>query len=256
MTQTTTYTPGQVEYVLRLADNALILGQRISEWCGHSPVLEEDMALTNMALDLIGQARLLLSHAGRMDGSSRDEDQLAFLRNEGQYRNLTLCELPNGDFARTVLRNFLFASFHSLLWEKLSQSRDADLAAIAAKSLKESRYHQRHAADWVVRLGDGTAESHRRTEEALAYLWPYTAEFFSPSPADEAAIASGLGPAWGELKQDWLAAVGPVLEEATLTTPEHSRFLSTGKFGRHSEHMGHLLTPMQYLQRSYPGAQW
>ena len=256
MTTTNAPTHAPVQYVQRLADNALILGQRISEWCGHSPVIEEDMALTNMALDLIGQARLLLTHVGQIDGSGRDEDQLAFLRPEQQFRNLTLCELPNGDFARTVLRNFFFATFHSLLWEKLSTSADASLAAIAAKSLKESRYHQRHAAGWVVRLGDGTEESHRRMAEALDYLWPYTAEFFSPTAEDDVAVSGGFGPAWSELKADWLAQVRPVLKEATLDLPEESRFLSTGKLGRHSEHMGHLLTPMQYLQRSYPGAQW
>lgn len=251
---TTQHAP--VQYVQRLADNALILGQRISEWCGHSPVIEEDMALTNMALDLIGQARLLLTHVGKIDGSGRDEDQLAFLRNENQFRNLTLCELPNGDFARTVLRNFLFATFHSLLWQRLSTSADTELAAIAAKSLKESRYHQQHAADWVVRLGDGTEESHRRMQEALSYLWPYTAEFFSITAEDQAAVAGGFGPAWAELKDAWLEQVQAVLDEATLVLPKSGSFLSTGKLGRHSEHMGHLLTPMQYLQRSYPGAQW
>ena len=248
--------PTRIEYLLRLADNPLILGQRIAEWCGHAPALEEDLALSNMALDLIGQARLLLSYVGRIDGSGRDEDQLAFLRAESQFLNLTLCELPNGDFARTMLRVFLFASFNSLLWERLAASADAELAAIAAKSLKESCYHQHHAAEWVIRLGDGTAESHRRSQAALDYLWPYTAEFFSPSPADAAAVASGLGPAWSELQEAWLAAVTPLLAEATLSQPAGGRFLSTGKFGRHSEHMGHLLTPMQYLQRSYPGARW
>ena len=256
MTQHNPRDPNQIEYVLRLADNALILGQRLGEWCGHAPVLEEDLALSNIALDLIGQARLLLSHAGRIDGSGRDEDQLAFLRTENQFRNLTLCELPNGDFARTMLRIFLFASLHCLLWEKLGQSADAELAAIAAKSLKESRYHQHHAAEWVIRLGDGSVESHRRSQQALDYLWPYTAEFFSPSPADQAAATNGLGPAWATLEQDWLGVVHPVLGEATLALPATTSFRSTGKFGRHSEHMGHLLAPMQYLQRSYPGGQW
>ena len=245
-----------IEYVLRLGDNALILGQRLSEWCGHAPVLEEDMALANMALDLIGQARMLLTHAGRLEGAGRDEDQLAFLRNEQHFRNLTVCELPNDDFARTVVRNFLFSSFQVLLWTRLTESSDADLAAIAAKSLKEARYHQQHAGDWVLRLGDGTDESRLRTQRAVDYLWPYTAEFFAASPTDAAVAAAGVGPAWSELEQAWERVVVPLLVEATLTVPARTPFKSFGKFGRHSEHMGHLLATMQYMQRSYPGAQW
>ena len=245
-----------IEYVLRLGDNALTLGQRLSEWCGHAPVLEEDMALANMALDLIGQARMLLTHAGRLEGAGRDEDQLAFLRNEQHFRNLTVCELPNDDFARTVVRNFLFSSFQVLLWTRLTESSDADLAAIAAKSLKEARYHQQHAGDWVLRLGDGTDESRLRTQRAVDYLWPYTAEFFAASPTDAAVAAAGVGPAWSELEQAWERVVVPLLVEATLTVPARTPFKSFGKFGRHSEHMGHLLATMQYMQRSYPGAQW
>lgn len=245
-----------IEYVTRLGDNALILGQRMSEWCGHAPVLEEDMALANMSLDLIGQARMLLTHAGRLEGQGRDEDQLAFLRTEMHYRNLTVCELPNADFARTMLRNFLFASFQVLLWERLLASADSELAAIAAKSLKEARYHAQHAGDWVVRLGDGTTESHARTQAALDYLWPYTTEFFAATPSDEAAAAAGIGPAWSELEAAWEAVVVPVLNEATLTVPARTPFKSWGKFGRHSEHLGHMLSEMQYLQRTYPGAQW
>ncbi len=244
------------EYVLRIGDNALILGQRLSEWCGHAPVLEEDMALANMALDLIGQARMLLTHAGQLEGAGRDEDQLAFLRTEAHYRNLTLCELPNEDFARTVVRNFLFSSFQVLLWARLSGSTDAELAAIAAKSLKEARYHQQHAGDWVIRLGDGTAESHRRSQVALDYLWPYTAELFAPAPSDDKVVAAGIGPAWPSLEADWEAQVVPVLNEATLTVPARTPFKSFGKFGRHSEHMGHLLATMQIMQRTYPGARW
>ncbi|AKU10245.1 putative ring-hydroxylation complex protein 2 [Azoarcus sp. CIB] len=252
----TTPNPAHTEYVTRIGDNALILGQRMSEWCGHAPVLEEDMALANMSLDLIGQARMLLTRAGQVEGKGRDEDQLAFLRTEMHYRNLTLCELPNADFGRTMVRNFLFASFQVLLWERLLASSDTELAAIAAKSLKEARYHAQHAGDWVVRLGDGTAESHERTQAALDYLWPYTAEFFAANPTDEAIAAAGIGPAWGELEAAWEAAVVPVLVEATLTVPARTPFKSYGKFGRHSEHLGHLLSEMQYLQRTYPGAQW
>jgi ring-1,2-phenylacetyl-CoA epoxidase subunit PaaC len=242
--------------VLRLADSALILGQRLSEWCGHGPVIEEDIALTNTALDLIGQARLLLAHAGALEGRGRDEDALAFLRAEGEYRNLTLCELPNDDFGRTVLRNLLFAAFQAQLWPALAGSADAQLAAIAGKSAKETRYHLQHAADWTVRLGDGTDESHARMQRALDTLWPYTAEFFSPTPADDVAVAAGIGPAWPSLAPAWEQAVLPVLEVATLKVPARTPFLSRGKEGRHSEHMGHLLAAMQYLQRAYPGAKW
>ncbi len=256
MTQEDTATPEHVEYVLRLGDNALILGQRLSEWCGRAPVLEEDLALANMALDLIGQARLLLSHAGKLEGKGRDEDQMAFLRVERDYRNLTLAEVPNEDFGRTTVRNFLFSAFQVLLWEKLGRSSDAELAAIAAKSLKEARYHLTHAAEWAIRLGDGTEVSHQKAQAALDYLWPYTAELFVASPTDDAIAAAGIGPAWSELEAAWEASVLPVLAEATLVVPARTPFKSFGKFGRHSEHMGHLLATMQYMQRTYPGATW
>ncbi len=245
-----------LEYVLRLGDNALILGQRLSEWCGRAPVIEEDLALANMALDLIGQARLLLTHAGKLEGKGRDEDQLAFLRVERDYRNLTLTELPNHDFGRTTVRNFLFSAFQVLLWERLARSTDTELAAIAAKSLKEARYHLNHSAEWVIRLGDGTAESQRRTQAALDDLWPYTAELFSADATDDAVAAAGIGPAWSELEAAWQASVLPVLEEATLTVPANTPFRSQGRLGRHSEHMGHLLATLQHMQRTYPGAQW
>lgn len=245
-----------IEYVLRLADNVLILGQRISEWCGHAPVIEEDLALSNMALDLIGQSRLLLTHAGKLEGKGRDEDQLAFLRVERDFRNVTLMEVPNEDFGRTTVRNFLFSAFQVLLWDKLSASTDRELAAIAAKSLKEARYHLNHSAEWVIRLGDGTALSQQKTQAALDYLWPYTAELFADSPVDAAAAAAGIGPAWSALEAEWEALVLPVLAEATLVVPARTPFKSFGKFGRHSEHMGHLLATMQYMQRTYPGAQW
>jgi ring-1,2-phenylacetyl-CoA epoxidase subunit PaaC len=248
--------PVHLEYVLRLADNALILGQRLSEWCGHAPVLEEELALANVALDLIGQSRLLLSHAGRLESMGRDEDQLAFLRAEHQYRNLTLVELPNGDFGRTVVRNFLFSALQRELWQALRGSRDRDLAAIAEKSLKETRYHLRHSADWVVRLGDGTDESHARTQSAVDYLWPYTAEFFAQDAVDDEVAAAGLGVAWSMLEQAWEALVRPVLAEAALIVPTHTPFRSRGRLGVHSEYLGHVLAEMQYLQRAHPGAQW
>ncbi len=244
------------EYVLRLGDSSLVLGQRLSEWCGHAPVLEEDIALANTALDLIGQARLLLTRAGQMEGAGRDEDALAFLRDPQAFRNVTLVELPNADFARTVLRNLLFCAFQAQLWEGMRASCDAELAAIAAKSAKETRYHVEHAADWCVRLGDGTAESHQRMQQALDWLWPYTAELFTTDAVDQAASGAGLGPAWSSLEAGWQAAVRPVLEEATLAVPAPTPFRSTGKGGVHSEHLGHLLAVMQVLPRSHPGARW
>ncbi|MCP5240506.1 MAG: phenylacetate-CoA oxygenase subunit PaaC [Zoogloeaceae bacterium] len=256
MTQATPPSLEHVEYVLRLGDNALILGQRLSEWCGRAPVLEEDLALANMALDLIGQSRLLLTHAGRLEGKGRDEDQMAFLRVERDYRNLTMVEVPNEDFGRTTVRNFLFSAFQVLLWEKLVASSDSELAAIAAKSLKEARYHLNHSAEWVIRLGDGTEVSHARTQAALDYLWPYSAELFAANPTDDAVSAAAIGPAWGELEAAWEAMVLPVLSEATLVVPARTPFKTFGKFGRHSEHMGHLLATMQYMQRTYPGATW
>ena len=254
-----TKTP-QAQYVLRLADTCLILGQRLAEWCGHAPVLEEDIALANMALDLIGQARALLSHAGRLtagDGAAHDEDQLAFLREERDYFNPTIAELPRGDFAFTVLRNLMLATLLKLTWERLAaSSTDAELAAIAAKAVKEARYHQQHAADWVVRLGDGSDESHRRCEAALPELWRYAAELFDADAIDDAAQADGLGPRWADLHADWAAEVGAVLAAATLTPPAWGKFRSSGRRGQHTEHMGYLLAEMQHLQRAFPGGVW
>jgi ring-1,2-phenylacetyl-CoA epoxidase subunit PaaC len=249
------FTP-PVEYLLRIADTALILSHRLSEWAGHAPVLEEDLALANMALDLIGQARALLTHAGALEGAGHDEDQLAFLREERDYRNVTLAELPRGDFALTVLRNAMMGTFFKLLWDRLVDSTDTEVAAIAAKARKEARYHQRHAADWVVRLAGGTEESARRMAKAMDELWIYGAELFASDAVDEAAQASGLGPRWGELKDDWMAEMGAILGEAGLPMPAESKFLSTGKRGVHSEHMGFILAEMQQLQRAYPGGVW
>jgi ring-1,2-phenylacetyl-CoA epoxidase subunit PaaC len=243
-------------YVLRLADTCLIWSHRLSQWCGHAPVLEEDIALANTALDLLGQARALLSCVG-------DEDQLAYLRDEREYLNLTLAELPNGahaagrgDFAFTVLRNFALSSWALLLWQRLQSSSDAAVAAIAAKAVKEARYHRQHAADWVVRLGDGTDESSRRMQAALERLWPYGAELFDADATDAAASAQGLGPAWSELRDPWHADVAAVLGQAGLTMPAGTAFRSDGKRGRHSEHMGRLLAEMQHLQRAFPGGVW
>ena len=249
-----------VQYLLRLGDTCLIHAQRTAEWCGHAPLPEEDIALSNLALDLIGQARAVLTRAGRLEaergGAAHDEDQLAFLRDERDFRNVTLAELPRGDFALTMLRNFALATFLKLLWAKLERSADAELAGIAGKALKEARYHQEHAAGWVVRLGDGTAESAARMKAALDALWPYFAEIFESDAIDEHAAASGLGPRWAELAADWRAEFAAVLDAAGLALPADRPFRSTGKSGRHSEHLGYILAEMQHLQRTYPGGVW
>jgi len=249
-----------VQYLLRVGDTCLIQAQRLAEWCGHAPVLEEDIALANIALDLVGQARAVLARAGRLEGERggvvHDEDQLAFLRDERDYLNLTLAELPRGDFAVTVLRNLALSTFFKLLWQRLEASSDGDVAGIAAKALKEARYHQRHAADWVLRLGGGTEESHRRLQAAVDALWPYIAEMFDADAVDDAAAESGLGPRWAELEAAWHAEIDPVLAEAGVGAPAPRAFRSTGKRGVHSEHMGYILAEMQHLQRSHPGGVW
>ena len=245
-----------VQYLLRLGDTCLIQGQRLAEWCGPGPVLEEDIALTNMALDLVGQARALLTRAGQADGQGYDEDQLAFLREERDYFNPTLVELPRGDFAFTMVRSAMVATLLKLVWERLASSSDAELAAIAGKAVKEARYHQQHAADWVARLGDGTGESRRRTQAALATLWRYMPELFVPDAVDEAAHAAGLGPRWADLREAWMAEMAQILAAADLAVPPESAFRSTGRQGVHSEHMGYILAEMQHLQRSYPGGVW
>ena len=245
-----------VQYLLRIGDTALILAQRLAEWCGHAPVLEEDIALANMALDLVGQSRALLTRAGQLEGSGFDEDQLAFLRDERDYFNATIAELPRGDFAFTILRNLIVATWAQLLWERLQASSDAEVSAIAGKAVKEARYHQQHAADWVVRLADGTAESRRRIDAALAELWRFTAELFESDAVDTAAHAAGLGPRFADLRDPWLAEMAAVFDEAGLAIPAESGFRSTGTRGVHSEHMGFILAEMQHLQRSYPGGVW
>jgi ring-1,2-phenylacetyl-CoA epoxidase subunit PaaC len=209
-----------------------------------------------MALDLLGQARALLSHAGHLEGRGRDEDALAFLRDERDYRNLTLAELPNGDFARTVLRNAFLATWLKLLWQRLQGSGDAELAAIAAKAVKEARYHQQHAFDWVVRLGDGTDESAARLRAALDALWPYTRELFDDDEIDARAAAGGLGPRPSELREPWQAEITALFDAAKLVLPAQPKFRSDGKRGRHSEHMGYIVAEMQFLQRAYPGGTW
>jgi ring-1,2-phenylacetyl-CoA epoxidase subunit PaaC len=255
-----------IEYLLRLGDSSLVLGQRLAEWTGHGPVLEEDIALTNIALDLVGQARMLLSHAGMLEGAGRDEDALAYFRDIDEFRNFTLCELPNSGIERghargacygfTVVRNLLFCAWQAQCWSALMDSSDRELAAIAAKSAKETAYHLRHAADWVVRLGDGTTESHGRMQRALDQLWPYCNELFTADPVEEAVAAQGIAARGADLKAGWDAQVRAVLEEATLAMPAESAFASTGRFGLHSEHFEYLLAEMQGLARAHPGAQW
>ena len=253
-----------VQYLLRIGDTCLVMAQRLAEWCGHAPMLEEDIALSNMALDLVGQARAVLTRAGQLEGErggergdqGHDEDQLAFLREERDFRNVTLVELPRGDFAATTLRNLAMATFLHLLWQRLELSSDAELAGIAGKAVKESRYHQEHAADWLVRLGDGTQESTTRMKAAIDWLWPYMAELFETDAVDEAASASKLGPRWSDLKDDWNAEMASVIAAAGLTLPAERAFRSTGRLGRHSEHLGFILAEMQHLQRSFPGGVW
>jgi ring-1,2-phenylacetyl-CoA epoxidase subunit PaaC len=243
-------------YTLRLADNALILGHRLSEWIGHAPLLEEELALGNVALDLIGQARALYAYAGAVEGRGRDEDALAYLRDAGDFRNILLVEQPNGDFAVTIIRQFLYAAFMHPLWRALARSNDATLAAIAAKAEKEAAYHLRHASEWLIRLGDGTDESRRRAQTALDDLWPYTGEMFESDAVEHDLIAQGIAVDPESRRAEWERSVDTVLAEATLARPPAAWMQSGGRSGRHSEHLGHLLAAMQFLQRAYPGATW
>jgi ring-1,2-phenylacetyl-CoA epoxidase subunit PaaC len=245
-----------VRYVLRLADTSLILGQRLGEWVGHAPALEEELGLANLALDLIGQARLLLSYAGELEGRGRDEDALAFLRDPGEFSNLTLAEQANGDFACTIVRQWLIDAWQLQLYGALAASADPRLAAIAAKALKETRYHYRFSSGWLVRLGDGTEESHRRTQQALEALWRFTDELFSPDAVDREMHAAGIGPDLSALQPAWSAQVDQDLAEATLRRPPAQPYAWHGKAGRHTEQLSHLLAEMQSLPRAFPGARW
>jgi ring-1,2-phenylacetyl-CoA epoxidase subunit PaaC len=245
-------------YLLRIADTALIHAQRLMEWCGHAPVLEEDLALANLGLDLLGQARALLTHVGTQLGV--DEDQLAYLRDEHDFLNLTLVELPGrrggADFADTQARNLFVAAWLFVQWQRLLDSSDREAAAIAAKAVKETRYHVQHAGDWVVRLGDGTAESAQRLHAAFDRMWPYVAEMFDDDAVDAAAEALRVGPRASALAQPWRDTLAPYFAAAGLAWPETPAFRSTGRRGVHSEHLGPLLAEMQHLQRSYPGGRW
>lgn len=256
------------EYLLHLADNAVILGQRNAEWCGHGPVLEEDLALANNALDLIGQARLLYQHvaAVRKDGKS-SEDLLAYFRDVPEFKNYTLLELPHStalaataaadrDYAVTIARNFLYSALMVLVWDGLKASTDAQLAAIAAKSLKETQYHLRHSRDWLLRLGDGTPESHAKIQAAVDHLMPYTQEFWTSSAMESAAVKTGMGVDTQQLQTAWNTLVNEALAEATLKRPADGGYVSTGKTGVHSEHLGFVLAEMQSLARAHPEAVW
>src|SRR5437868_10288650 len=245
-----------VLYALRRADDALILGHRLSEWCGHAPMLEEDMALANMGLDLLGQARELYSYAARVEGKGNDEDKFAYLRDVRQYRNLLLLEQPNGDFAHTMVRQFFYAAFADLYWRAMMKSSDAMLPAIAAKSEKESAYHIRHCSEWMLRLVDCTEESHARAQTAIDDLWAFTGEMFQVDDGERALIDAGIAVDPATLHSQWLKTVLSIVSEATLVLPKSDWMQQGGRSGRHSEHLGHLLSELQSMQRTFPGVTW
>jgi ring-1,2-phenylacetyl-CoA epoxidase subunit PaaC len=256
-----------VDYLLHLSDNAVVLGQRNAEWCGHGPILEEDLALANMSLDLIGQARLLYQLVADLKADGSTEDSLAYFRNTEEFRNYALVELPNRvplvgyakgdmDYSTTIVRNFLFSALMALVWERLQSSSNAQLAGIAAKSLKEVRYHLRHSRDWLVRLGDGTQESHDRVQAALDHLMPYTQEFWTDTPMEQEAVRTGLGLATQDLRADWNTIVSAALAEATLRESSTAGYVTQGKNQVHTEHLSFLLAEMQSLARAHPEAVW
>jgi ring-1,2-phenylacetyl-CoA epoxidase subunit PaaC len=244
------------EYLLRLADDRLVLGHRLSEWCGHGPILEEDIALSNIALDLVGEANLLLKRAAAVENRGRDEDALAFLRDAREYRNALIVELPKGDFGFTIVRQFLFSTYALHQWEALSSSVDADLAGIAAKALKETRYHVRHSAEWVVRLGDGTEESHTRAQRALDDLWRFTGELFLTDDLEQALVKEKVAVDSSTLLAAWTRDVKDVIARSTLKVPADVYMQRGGRTGNHTEHLGVMLAEMQVLPRTHPGAKW
>lgn len=244
------------KYIVRLGDDSLILGQRLSEWCGHGPILEEDIALTNIALDLIGQTTNLYELAVAIEGKGNDVDQLAFLRLEKEYTNVLLVEQPNVDFGYTIVRQFFFDVYRKLVLESLCHSSDERLAAIAEKSLKETKYHLKHSSEWVIRLGDGTEESHTRVQEAVNTLWKFTKELFFQDEVDQKVIELGLGVDLSTLQEAWSTQVTNVLTEATLSAPNNAWQHEGGRIGTHTEHLGYLLSEMQYMQRAYPNMEW
>jgi len=244
------------EFLLRLGDDRLILGHRLSEWTGHGPILEEDIATANIALDLIGQAAQLLKLAGEVEGKGRDEDALAYFRDGTRYRNCLLVEQPNGDFGDTMVRQFLFDAQSVLVWEALAACAHAGVAAIASKALKEDKYHLRHSSEWVVRFGDGTPESHARVQASLDRFWRFTGELFDGDAVDAGVAADGIRVDRGRIKSRWDAMVNEVLARATLTRPADGPMQLGGRRGRHTEHLGHLLATMQSVARAHPGASW
>ena len=244
------------EFLLRKADDSLIIGHRLSEWCGHGPILEEDIALTNIALDLIGQATELYKYAAEVEGKGRNEDDLAFLRIERDYKNVLLVEQPNGDFGKTIVRQFFFDHFEHLLYEGLMNSKDERISAIATKTIKEIKYHLRHSGEWMIRLGDGTEESHDRVQESVTLLARFVDEMFFQNEVDEILIKEGIIPDVKEFRAAFDKNIGEILEEATLSLPEENYQMSGGRKGVHSEHLGFLLAELQYMQRAYPGMEW
>ncbi|HQS09580.1 MAG TPA: phenylacetate-CoA oxygenase subunit PaaC [Xanthobacteraceae bacterium] len=244
------------EFLTRMGDNTLILGHRVSEWCGHAPVLEEDIALANTALDLIGQTHFWLGLAGEVEGKGRSADALAFLRDASGFRNALLVERPNGDFGQTLMRQFLFDAWHHVMLTALTGSSDPRVAEIAAKALKEVSYHLERSGDLIVRLGDGTAESHARMQRALDDMWSYVGELFIADETDRAIAGAGIAPDPASLRPQWEAIVGEVLHEATLKVPTTTYVHKGGRRGIHTEHLGYILADMQFLQRAYPGATW
>lgn len=244
------------EYILRIGDDSLILGQRLAEWCGHGPILEEDIALTNISLDLIGQATNFFNYAAVVENAGRDADKLAFLRIDREYKNTVLVEQPNGDFGDTMVRQFLFDAFRKLFFEKLQYSKDEQLAAIAEKSLKETRYHLKHSSEWVIRLGDGTEESHNRVQNSLNILWRYRTELFFMDGVDAELIKQGIAIDLNTFRNEYDTFVSSILHEATLKPPANNWSFGEGRIGKHSEHLGHLLAEMQYMQRAYPNMEW
>lgn len=243
-------------YCLRRGDDNLILSNRLGEWCGHGPQLEEDIALTNRALDLIGQARNYLQYAAEVEGKGRDEDDLAYLRNERQFVNTKLVEQPNGDYAYTMVRSFLYDAWHFPLQQALTKSTDERIAAIAGKAVKEVTYQLRTSSEWMIRFGDGTTESHQRAQTAVDALWTFTGDLFVQDDVDALLLKAGVVPDMGPIKAAFDKTVDTVLAEATLKRPPDGYMATGGRQGKHSEHLGHMLAEMQYLQRTHPGATW
>lgn len=248
--------PALFPYVLGLADDQLVLGHRLSQWTGRAPILEEELALGNIALDLIGQARGLYQYAGALEGAGRDEDDLAYHRDARGFLNLTLVEQPNGDFAKTIARQLFYTAMALPFWQAMAASSDAHLAAIAAKAEKESAYHLRHAIEWTTRLGDGTAESHQRMQAAVNQLWEFTGELFEMSAAETELSIAGIAPDRAPLRAAWDQTVSKALKEATLARPDDSWMAEGGRDGLHGEDLGHMLAEMQSLQRMHPGLSW